>query len=264
MKVNCKAEIVKIEKLKEDLYKFSIKADEIVKDSKPGQFIEIRVIDQIEPLLRRPISIYNLEKEQGILEFIFQVKGKGTNLLADRKVGEKLDVIGPLGYGTFEIKEYEKVAIIGGGIGMFPLYELAKELKQTTNTKVNIYMGFRNKELITLEEEFKAVSDRLTITTDDGSYGIQGFSINELKKDIENEKIDKIFACGPLPMLKAVKALASQKEIPCQISLEEKMACGIGVCLGCAVKTARSTNDAPEYWHVCKAGPVFNAQDVEI
>lgn len=264
MKVNCKAEIVKIEKLKEDLYKFSIKADEIVKDSKPGQFIEIRVIDQIEPLLRRPISIYNLEKEQGILEFIFQVKGKGTNLLADRKVGEKLDVIGPLGYGTFEIKEYEKVAIIGGGIGMFPLYELAKELKQTTNTKVNIYMGFRNKELITLEEEFKAVSDRLTITTDDGSYGIQGFSINELKKDIENEKIDKIFACGPLPMLKAVKALASQKEIPCQISLEEKMACGLGVCLGCAVKTARSTNDAPEYWHVCKAGPVFNAQDVEI
>lgn len=264
MKVNCKAEIVKIEKLKEDLYKFSIKADEIVKDSKPGQFIEIRVIDQIEPLLRRPISIYNLEKEQGILEFIFQVKGKGTNLLADCKVGEKLDVIGPLGYGTFEIKEYEKVAIIGGGIGMFPLYELAKELKQTTNTKVNIYMGFRNKELITLEEEFKAVSDRLTITTDDGSYGIQGFSINELKKDIENEKIDKIFACGPLPMLKAVKALATEKEIPCQISLEEKMACGIGVCLGCAVKTARSTNDAPEYWHVCKAGPVFNAQDVEI
>lgn len=264
MKVNCKAEIVKIEKLKEDLYKFSIKADEIVKDSKPGQFIEIRVIDQIEPLLRRPISIYNLEKEQGILEFIFQVKGKGTNLLADRKVGEKLDVIGPLGYGTFEIKEYEKVAIIGGGIGMFPLYELAKELKQTTNTKVNIYMGFRNKELITLEEEFKAVSDRLTITTDDGSYGIQGFSINELKKDIENEKIDKIFACGPLPMLKAVKALATEKEIPCQISLEEKMACGLGVCLGCAVKTAKSTNDAPEYWHVCKAGPVFNAQDVEI
>lgn len=264
MKVNCKAEITKVEQLKEDLYKFSIKAEEIVKNAKPGQFIDVRVEDGIEPLLRRPISIYNLDKEQGILEFIFQVKGKGTSLLTNRKVGELLDIIGPLGYGTFSIKEYEKVAIIGGGIGMFPLYELAKELKEKTATNVNIYMGFRNKELITLEEEFKAVSDNLTITTDDGSYGVQGFAINELKKDCEDEKFDKIFACGPLPMLKAVQAFASEKGIPCEISLEERMGCGIGACLGCAVKTARSPKEAPEYWHVCKAGPVFNAQDVEI
>lgn len=264
MKVNCKAEIVKIEQLKQDLYKFSIKAEEIVKDAKPGQFIDVRVIDGIEPLLRRPISIYNLDKENGILEFIFQVKGKGTNLLAMRKVGEELDIIGPLGYGTFSIKDYQNIAIIGGGIGMFPLYELAKELKEKTSSNVHIYMGFRNKDLITLEEEFKNVSNELTITTDDGSYGIQGFAINELKKDCENQVPDKIFACGPLPMLKAVKAFAAEKNIPCEISLEEKMACGLGVCLGCAVKTAKSPSDAPEYWHVCKAGPVFNAQDVEI
>lgn len=264
MKVNCKAEILKIEKLKEDIYKFSIKAEEIVKSAKPGHFIEIRVVDAIEPLLRRPISIYNLEKEQGILEFIFQVKGKGTELLAKRKVGEKLDILGPLGYGTFSVKDYKKVAIIGGGIGTFPLYELAKELKEQTTTKVHVYMGFRNKELITLEEEFKSVSDELTITTDDGSYGIQGFSINELKKDCEKETPDKIFACGPLPMLKAVQSYAKEKNIPCEISLEQKMACGIGVCLGCAVKTAKSPEDNPQYWHVCKAGPVFNASDVEI
>lgn len=264
MKVNIKSEILKIEKLKQDLYKFSIKADEIVKDAKPGQFIEIRVIDNIEPLLRRPISIYNLDKENGILEFIFQVKGKGTNILAQRKVGEQLDIIGPLGYGTFDVKQQENVAIIGGGIGMFPLYELAKQLKQTTNTNINIYMGFRNKELITLEDEFKQVSNKLTITTDDGSYGIKGFAINELQKDIEERKPNKIYACGPLPMLRAVQKLAIEKDIPCQISLEEKMACGLGVCLGCAVKTAVSPKDAPKYWHVCKAGPVFNAKDVEI
>lgn len=264
MKVNIKAEIVKIEQLKQDLYKFSIKADEITSQAKPGQFIEIRVIDSIEPLLRRPISIYNLDKENGILEFIFQVKGKGTLLLAERKIGEKLDIIGPLGYGTFSIKEYQNVAIIGGGIGMFPLYELAKELKEQTNTKVHVYMGFRNKELITLEDEFKSVSDELTITTDDGSYGIQGFAIDELKKDCENKAPDKIFACGPLPMLKAVQSFANENDIPCEISLEQKMACGIGVCLGCAVKTAKSPKDSPEYWHVCKAGPVFNSKDVEI
>lgn len=264
MKTNCKAEILKIEKLKQDIYKFSIKAEEIASTAKPGQFIEIRVVDAIEPLLRRPISIYNLEKEKGILEFIFQIKGKGTALLAERKVGEKLDIIGPLGYGTFSIKEYKKVAIIGGGIGIFPLYELAKELKQETNTKVYTYMGFRTKDLITLEEEFKNVSDKLTITTDDGSYGIQGFSINELKKECEKEALDLIYACGPLPMLKAVQSYAKEKNIPCEISLEQKMACGIGVCLGCAVKTAKSPSDAPQYWHVCKAGPVFNANDVEI
>ena len=107
-------------------------------------------MDNIEPLLRRPISIYNLDRENGILEFIFQVKGKGTTLLTERKVGEKLDVMGPLGYGTFGVKDYQNVAIIGGGIGMFPLYELAKELKQTT-ANVHVYMGFRNKDLITLE-----------------------------------------------------------------------------------------------------------------
>lgn len=264
MKINCKAEIVKIEQLKQDIYKFSVKADEIVKQARAGQFIEIRVIDNIEPLLRRPISIYNLDKQNGILEFIFQIKGKGTTLLAKRKVGEKLDIVGPLGYGTFSIKEYKNVAIIGGGIGTFPLYELAKELKEQTNTNIHIYIGFRNKELITLEQEYKSVSNELTITTDDGSYGTQGFAINELKKDCEKEKPDKIFACGPLPMLKAVQSYANENNIPCEISLEQKMACGIGVCLGCAVKTAKSPSDAPEYWHVCKAGPVFNAQDVEI
>lgn len=264
MKVNVKAKITAIEQLKEDLYKFSVQAPEIVENAKPGHFIEIRVIDNIEPLLRRPISIYNINKETGILEFIFQVKGKGTEILAKRNIGEELDIIGPLGYGTFDIKEYKNAAIIGGGIGTFPLYELAKELKQNTSSNVNIYLGFRNKNLVVLEEEFKAVSDNLIITTDDGSYGISGFAINELKRDIEENKIDKIFACGPLPMLKAVQTLAIEKNIPCQISLEEKMACGLGVCLGCAVKTARSSKEAPEYWHVCKAGPVFSATDVEI
>lgn len=264
MKVNVKSEILNIEKLKNDIIKITVKAPKIVENAKPGQFIEIRVADMIEPLLRRPISIYNLNKKEETLEFIFQVKGKGTKLLAQRKIGEKLDIVGPLGNGTFEIKNYENVAIIGGGIGIFPLYELAKELKQDTSSKVNIYLGFRSKELILLEDEFKNVSDKLVITTDDGTYGIKGFAINELIKDIESRKIDKIFACGPLPMLKAVQELAKQKNISCQISLEEKMACGLGVCLGCAVKTAQSSKEAPQYMHVCKNGPVFNSNDVEI
>ena len=256
------AELVKKEQLKPDIFKFSVKAESIVKNAKPGNFIEIRVSDQTEPFLRRPISIYNLDKENGILEFIFQVKGKGTKILSYKSIGEKIDIIGPLGKGIFKYENYNNLAIIGGGIGIFPLYELSKEAK-LDGKNVNTYLGFRNKEFVTLEEEFKNVSTSLCLATDDGSYGKNGFAINFLKEDIEKEKIDSIFACGPMPMLRAVKALAIEKNIPCQVSLEEKMGCGIGVCLGCAVKTAESSSDSPEYKHVCKAGPVFEVGEVE-
>ena len=263
MPVNIKAKLLKKEELKPGILKFSVQADEIVSTAKPGNFIEIRVNDDIEPFLRRPISIYNMNKENGILEFIFQIKGKGTTILARRNEGELIDIVGPLGFGTFKYSSYENLAIIGGGIGVFPLYELAKSAKNE-NKNVNTYLGFRNKDLVVLENEFKKVSNQLTITTDDGSYAQKGFAIDFLKKDIEDGKIDGIYACGPLPMLRAVRELAIEKNIPCQISLEERMACGLGVCLGCAVKTAKSPREAPEYWHVCKAGPVFQAKDVEI
>lgn len=263
MPVNIKAKLLKKEELKPGIFKFSVQADEIVNTAKPGNFIEIRVNDDIEPFLRRPISIYNMEKEKGILEFIFQVKGKGTTILSKRNEGELIDIVGPLGFGTFKYSSYENLAVIGGGIGVFPLYELAKNAKNE-NKNVNTYLGFRNKDLVVLEDEFKQVSTQLTITTDDGSYAQKGFAIDFLKKDIEDGKIDSIYACGPLPMLRAVRELAIEKNIPCQISLEERMACGLGVCLGCAVKTAKSPKEAPEYWHVCKAGPVFQAKDVEI
>ena len=263
MPVNIKAKLISKEQLKPDIFKYSVKAEEITSVARPGQFIEIRVNNDIEPFLRRPISIYNMKKEEGILEFIFQVKGKGTKILSERREGEEIDIVGPLGYGPFKYSNYENIAVIGGGIGVFPLYELAKCAKKE-NKKVNTYLGFRSQNFVVLEKEFEQVSDKLILTTDDGSYSQKGFAINYLEKDLEEGKIDSIYACGPLPMLKAVQKLAIKKQIPCQISLEEKMACGLGVCLGCAVKTAKSPKEAPEYWHVCKAGPVFNAKDVEI
>ena len=257
------AQLIRKEKIINGVYKYSVKADEIVKKSKPGNFIEIRVNNQIEPFLRRPISIYNLEKEEGILEFIFQVKGKGTQILSEKEIGEKIDIIGPLGYGTFEFEKYSNIAILGGGIGIFPLYELAKEAK-VQNKKVDIYLGFRNKELVMLEKEFENVSDQLLIVTDDGTYKNKGFAIDYLIENNKKERYDCIYACGPIPMLKAIQKYSNENNINSQISLEEKMGCGLGVCLGCAVKTAKSTKDNPEYYHVCKAGPVFNAKDVEI
>lgn len=255
------AKLIKKEKLLEGLYKFSVEAKKIVEVAKPGNFVEIRINENFDPFLRRPISIYNLDKENSILEFIFQVKGKGTELLAKKEEGDLIDIIGPLGSGTFKFEDKKNIAVIGGGIGIFPLYELTKQAKNS-GLNIHTYLGFRNKELVTLEDEFEEVSTNLTITTDDGSYKEKGFAINYLEKDLK--EFDGIYACGPLPMLKAVKKLAEEKGIPCQISLEEKMGCGLGVCLGCAVKTATSPEDAPEYVHVCKAGPVFDSKIVEI
>lgn len=257
MPVKLQSKLIKKEQLKEDIFKFSLEAKEIVDIAKPGQFVEIRVTDGLDPFLRRPISIYNMNKENGILEIIFRVQGKGTEILSRRKEGETVDIIGPLGYGTFKFEGYKNIAILGGGIGVFPLYELAKQAKEVA--KVNTYLGFRNKEAVVIEEEFEKISDKLVVTTDDGSYRIHGFAINELKKDIENEKTDCIFACGPLPLLKAVQKLAEETNIPCQISLEEKMGCGLGVCLGCAVEVENGG-----YEHVCKQGPVFESNKVII
>lgn len=124
-----------------------------------------------------------------------------------------------------------------------------------------MYLGFRSKDFVVLEEEYKKVSDKFILTTDDGTYGEKGFAINYLKDDIEKEKIDSIYACGPLPMLKAVKKLAEDKNIFCQISLEQRMACAVGACMGCSVKLA--TKEV-HYARVCKDGPVFNCNAVEI
>lgn len=260
MGVKLICELIKKEKIIDGIYKFSVKAPEIANSAKAGQFLEIKVSDIGETFLRRPISIYNIEKEEGIIEFIFQVKGKGTEILSTKNIGDKIDIMGPLGFGSFKIEENKNVAIIGGGIGTYPLYELAKELKG--KSKTTMYMGFRNKDLVTLEKEFEEITDRLVLTTDDGSYKEKGYAINVLKEDCKNEKPDMIYACGPLPMLKAVREFAIEENIPCQISLEERMGCGVGACLGCAVKVI--SGKEPRYGHVCKEGPVFNAKDVEI
>ena len=256
IKLDC--EILKKEKIIEGIYKFTLKAEPIAKTAKAGNFIEIQVSTTGEPFLRRPISIYSIDDDK--IEIIFQVKGKGTEILSEKKVGDVINVLGPLGYGTFSVDNYKKVAIIGGGIGTYPLYELAKQLKGKADS--TMYMGFRNKDLVTLEKEFEDVCNKVVITTDDGSYKQKGFALDVLKEDCKKEKPDIIFACGPLPMLKAVQAFVLEENIPCEMSLEERMGCGIGACLGCAVKVI--SGKEPRYGHVCKEGPVFKATDVEI
>lgn len=252
------AKLVTKEALKSDIFKFGIESKELAELSKPGQFLEIRITKDVIPFLRRPISIHNIIKEKNIVEFIFQVRGKGTEILATKNIGDEIDLIGPLGNGTFEYYNHKNVAVIGGGIGIFPLYELVKSKNE--DVTVTTYLGFRNKELVTLENEFKEASSYFVLTTDDGSYGKSGFAINYLKEDLENKKYDAIYACGPTPMLKAVKQLAEEKNIPAYISLEKLMGCGVGACLGCNVMNIKKG----AYDKVCKDGPVFLASDVEV
>lgn len=222
---------------------FVLKSAALASEAKPGQFIHINV-ESAKHLLRRPISICDVEKDT--VRIIFEIKGEGTHLLNQKQAGDTLDVIGPLGRG-FDIKE-GRAFVIGGGIGVFPLFMLCRTLD-----KPEIFLGFRTKAQIALEEEFAALGS-LHIATDDGTYGHSGFAI-DIMRDFP-DKADVIYACGPAPMLKAVAAMAAERSIPAQISMEQRMGCGIGACLCCVCRTKDG------YSKVCQSGPVFNADEV--
>ena len=261
MPFNTEVKITEIEKLNDMVYRFACKSPEISQAATAGQFVNVQVVDMsIAPLLKRPISIYNIDKKKKIIEFIFQVRGRGTKILADKKVGENICVLGPLGKG-FSVGKFKNIAIIGGGIGIFPLYELAKESKKVG--QVTTYLGFRDKSFVILEDEFKGVSHSLVITTDNGTYGQKGYGVDYLQKDIVSKKFDAIFACGPLQMLSAVQKIARDSGVYCEVSLEERMGCSVGACMGCSVRLV-TDDGAVKYARVCKDGPVFAADSVII
>ncbi len=252
---NC--QITYKEEIASGIIDMRVKSKEITEQAKPGQFVNIKCCDAMGVLLRRPISICNIDREKQELRFIFQIKGEGTKLLAAHHVEDTIDIMGPLG-NPFTIDEkYKNPVLIGGGIGVFPLLMLAKNIP---SKDVAVYLGFRSKDLVVMEEEFNQLSSDCLITTDDGSYGIKGFATQLLEQKIQNEKVDIVYACGPEPMLKIIKNICGNNDIPCQLSMEQRMGCGIGACLVCACKTKKE--DDWQYQHVCKDGPVFWGEEV--
>lgn len=224
----------------------------LAKEAKPGQFLHIKCGDSTSMPLRRPISICDVSGD--VIRFIFEVKGRGTKALF-ASTDEQLDVLGPVGNGfSVDNARYQKPAVIGGGIGVYPLYFLTKQLQSA-----NVYLGFRNRSLVTLEDDFNQAAKGVFVATDDGSYGHHGFALDLLKRDFENERFDVLYACGPKGMLKAIKAFAEEAGIPCQISLEERMGCGIGACLTCTCKSSDG-----DHVRVCRNGPVFWTEEVEL
>ncbi|PKR79368.1 NAD-dependent dihydroorotate dehydrogenase B electron transfer subunit [Halalkalibacillus sediminis] len=221
----------------------------------PGRFIHIKIGDGSFHMLRRPISIADVDKENHTITLVYKVTGKGTEWLSERVAGDKVDALGPGGQG-FEITEVknEKILVIGGGVGVPPLYHLTKELVE--NNDVTVILGFQSKEAVFYEKEFNQFGDRVQtlVVTDDGSYGEKGL-VTDIASEFSQDST-RYFTCGPLPMLKAVKN--QLVEIPGHISLEERMGCGIGACFACV---CHSTNESG-YVKVCKDGPVFSSNEV--
>ncbi len=231
-------------------YEMILDAGVIAEEAQPGQFVNVSCGEG--HLLRRPISICEAKGTE--LRLVFEVRGEGTQWLAERKAEEVVSVLGPLGRG-FDV-EGKKALFIGGGIGVPPLLWAAKRAE-----KADAALGFATKDRAILVKDFEAVCGAASVTTDDGTLGLHGNAMDAAKKLLEQNEYDVVCACGPKILLKVTAKAAEKAGIPCQVSMEERMGCGVGACLVCAVKLL-DENGEPYYGHVCKNGPVFSSKEV--
>lgn len=253
------ATVVSQEQIASDVYSMWIQTEQIAEEAKPGQFISLYCADKSR-LLPRPISLCEIDRESGRLRIVYRVVGKGTDEFSRLRAGDTVEILGPLGNG-FPLEEArgKRVLLMGGGIGIPPMLETAKQL----DAEKMIVSGYRDELFLT--EDF-AEAGELYLAVEHPGEGVICTEGNVLDAVRENElEADVIFACGPTPMLRAIKSYALEKEIPCWISMEEKMACGIGACLACVCQSKEI--DGHSHVHnkrICKDGPVFAAEEVEL
>ena len=256
MKVKEKCTVIEQKCIAKDIYSLWLKTDTIAAQARPGQFVSVYCNDGGH-LLPRPISLCEIDKEKGELRLVYRVVGKGTEMFSRLKAGDSVDILGPLGNGfPMDEAEGKRVFLIGGGIGVPPMLETAKQLEG----EPVLVMGYRD-ELFLTEEMTKA--GELVIATEDGSAGTKGNVLDAIRAN--GLQADMIFACGPKPMLRALKAYAIEKQIPCYVSMEERMACGVGAFLGCVCQsTGVDEHSQVKNKRVCKDGPVFLSTEVEL
>ena len=250
--------VVSQEEIGKDIFSLWLQTDQMAQYARPGQFLSLYT-GNAGKLLLRPISICEIDKETSRIRLVYRVTGKntGTEAFSKMQLGDKIEALGPLGNGfPLEEAEGKKVFLIGGGIGIPPMLETAKQL----NAQKTAVLGYRDE--LFLNEEFAKYAD-VYVATEDGSSGTKGNVLNAIQE--KTLEADVIFACGPTPMLRALKEYAAANHITCWISMEERMACGIGACLACVCKS--KDIDAHSQVHnkrVCKDGPVFLSTEVEL
>lgn len=249
MKTTEIAEVVSNINITADIYDMVLKCPEIAKLAKPGQFVEVYT-DSEALLLPRPISICEINSDG--VRLVFQVVGKGTKLFSALKSGDTLRLVGPCGNG-YTLKSDKSALLVGGGIGVPPLLEVAKRLKDC-----KVVLASRTENLSILADEFKKTGAEVYVATDDGSTGYRGNAVQLLRDKALTA--DVVYSCGPKIMLKFLTEYAVEKNMECQVSMEERMACGLGACVGCVVKI----KDGDDWQHkkVCKDGPVFEGREV--
>lgn len=237
------------------LFALTLAAPALCAVAQPGQFIHITCGEG--NLLRRPISICDVDGDR--MTIVFQVKGAGTEWLSERRPGDVLDVLGTLGHGFDLSKLGDRPVFIGGGIGVPPML-LTMKAARAAGAQPEAILGFRNKDAVILEDCFRALGET-HVCTDDGSYGRPGFVTDLFQLHVSG--CTAVCACGPKPMLRAIAQIAEAAGVPCQVSMEERMGCGIGACLVCACELKlREGETGVRYGHVCKDGPVFDSKEV--
>ena len=247
-KLKMTAKVVSQETLATDVYSLVLEAPEIASQAIAGQFVSVYTHDGSK-MLPRPISLCGIDREAGTLRLVYRVVGFGTKEFSQLKAGDTVDILGPLGNGF--MKSDKKAILIGGGIGIPPMLQLAKEL----DCEKSVVLGYR-------DEIFEPYA-QVYMSSEDGQHGVKGNVIDAIKEYGVDGAV--IYACGPTPMLRGIKAYAMENGIECQISMEEKMACGVGACLACVCKTKEIDEHSQVHnRRICKDGPVFYAEEVEL
>ncbi len=254
-KEQCMAKVVQTEPLAEDIYSMWLLAPEIAGQAVSGQFISLFCEDG-DKLLPRPISLCEIDRDRGMLRIVYRVVGAGTREFSRKNEGDTIRIMGPLGNG-FPLED-KKAVLIAGGIGIPPMLQLAKEL----SGEVTVVAGYRDSRTF-LRRELEEAAEWVLIATEDGSVGLKGNVIDVLQAEGVDGEV--IYSCGPLPMLRGVKRWGEEKNIPAWLSLEEKMACGIGACLACVCQSTEVDSHSNVHnKRICKDGPVFLSTEIEL
>ena len=265
---NYRTKIISNQEISPGYFRMKILAPGFGENAHAGQFIMFRVQRSLPPLLRRPFGIFRTGflpadcdglPPKEFVEIVYKVVGSGTSIMAELHEGDKVELLGPLGNGFDCTSRKGEKILVGGGIGLVPLYMLAGELV-ANGCKVRLLMGGRTRDDILAVTEFERLGVETYISTDDGSLGEAGLVTQVLELKLQKYPETEVFTCGPMPMLAAVHDICVKYKTPLQVSLEESMACGVGACLGCVVKGAGHTEEKPSYLCSCKVGPVFKSQ----